>query len=396
MTQGKKGPKPSGSNPADKNERPADDLSVGDWTGRKRPAYRKFPGPKMADAALRIAMDREPFAEITSHTKKSLDREVCGVLVGDSCEDDEGPFIHIRAVIRGLAAREASTHVTYTQETWNQIHETMDSRYPKMQIVGWYHSHPGYGVEFSEMDVFIQTNFFSAPTQVGLVTDPLGGQTAVCMNAGGGVEYVSRIWVDGREQKCVTPRKAAATDSAPETAGTASDERLEAVERRLNQTLRALDDLRMTVHRFLFGAGILIAAAVILWIGFSIYNGYTNPNHPPELNEYAQIPVKIGDKVALLGVQVVSWDIPPSLIPKPAPDNKDQNSQPAAEPSASPATTPQGQPNPAPSSSQALPSPSPAGAANPAADNGANSGTAGHGTSSSPGANNANAATKAK
>src|SRR5262249_38491177 len=105
MAHGKKGSKPPGQNPdkAPEGGAPADDLSVGEWTGRKRPIYRKFPGPRMADAAFRIALDREPFAELTAHAKGSLDREVCGVLVGDVCEDDEGLFLHIKAIIRGLA-----------------------------------------------------------------------------------------------------------------------------------------------------------------------------------------------------------------------------------------------------------------------------------------------------
>ena len=35
-----------------------------------------------------------------------------------------------------------------------------------LKIVGWYHTHPGFGVEFSEMDLFIQQNFFGGPAQI--------------------------------------------------------------------------------------------------------------------------------------------------------------------------------------------------------------------------------------
>jgi len=38
--------------------------------------------------------------------------------------------------------------------------------------VGWYHSHPGFGVFLSEHDMFIQENFFSSPQQVAWVFDP--------------------------------------------------------------------------------------------------------------------------------------------------------------------------------------------------------------------------------
>src|SRR6185436_11598002 len=137
--------------------------------------------------------------------KESLDKEICGVLVGDVCEDDEGSFVHIKAIIRGDSAQQGSTHVTYTQETWTASHKTMEERYRKLQIVGWYHSHPGYGVQFSEMDRFIQKNFFSGPTQLGLVIDPLGGDVSICVNTDAGLENIGQFWVDGREQRFQLP-----------------------------------------------------------------------------------------------------------------------------------------------------------------------------------------------
>ncbi|UCG85631.1 MAG: Mov34/MPN/PAD-1 family protein, partial [Gemmatimonadota bacterium] len=135
-------------------------VPVGDWHDRKKPVWRRFPGPEQTGVALRVAIERRPYAELVGHAKESLDMEVCGVLVGDVCEDEEGLFVDVKATIRGAAARAGSAHVTYTQETWNDIHRELEQRYPDRSIVGWYHSHPGFGVTFSEMDVFIQQNFF--------------------------------------------------------------------------------------------------------------------------------------------------------------------------------------------------------------------------------------------
>jgi proteasome lid subunit RPN8/RPN11 len=387
MAQGKKGSGQSGSGDQPASNLPKGKLSVGEWSARKRPTYRKFPGPRLAEAALRVAMEREPFAELTAHARESLDREVCGVVVGDACEDNEGPFLHIKAIIRGSAARQASTHVTYTQETWNQIHSTMENLYPKMQIVGWYHSHPGYGVEFSEMDAFIQKNFFSAPTQIGLVTDPLGGQMAVCINTEEGNQYLSQIWVDGRAQKCVAP-SSAQQSAAPAAGATPADQRLEAVEQRLYQTLRALDDLRTTVFRFSLTLGMIVAVTVIGWIAYQIYSSYTREMRPPELLQYAPVPVQIGDKVALLGIAVMKWDIPAALQPKLQHDDKaDGGQQQGAAPTPSAAAS-ANQSRPAEPSSGAQPSGSPSpgqAAASPASNSPA-------AVNSSPaGPNNANA-----
>lgn len=292
-------------------------IALGEWADRKRPVRRTFPGPGMLDVALRVAMDRSPYAELIVHAKESLDKEICGVLVGDVCEDDDGLFVHIKAIIRGDAAQQASTHVTYTQETWTAIHQTMEDKYRKLQIVGWYHSHPGYGVQFSEMDRFIQKNFFYGATQLGLVIDPLGGDIAICVNTEAGLQNIAQFWVDGRELRCEIP--SAAADGSESSAGGSNElqQRLESVENRLNQAIRALDDTRTHIYRVVLSLGMLISAGVIVLVGYFIYQSYFKAVNPPEIRSYAKVPVKIGDKVVLLGIAVVSWEVPPELIPVP-------------------------------------------------------------------------------
>src|SRR5882724_12746213 len=116
--------KQNDSKPGAKSE-PAK-VSATDWDTRKSPVWRTFPGPKNADVALRVAIDRGAYAEVIAHAKESLQCEICGALVGDVCEDDNGTFVEVKAAIRGTAAREGSTHVTFTQETWNTIHQRLE------------------------------------------------------------------------------------------------------------------------------------------------------------------------------------------------------------------------------------------------------------------------------
>ena len=139
---------------------------------------------------------------------------MCGVLVGQVCEDDRGRFVSVEGAIRGSAARKGATHVTFTQETWKQIYEEKEKTHPKLQIVGWYHTHPGFGVEFSEMDRFVQRNFFSGPCQIAFVTDPLGGAEAILANVDGQVQSVSRFWVEGASAAARTQPRARSTPKA--------------------------------------------------------------------------------------------------------------------------------------------------------------------------------------
>ena len=98
----------------------------------------------------------------------SYDDEVCGVLIGDK----RNGVVEVRASIEASNAAQAGTHVTFTQDAWEAIYRVKDESYPEARIIGWYHSHPGFGVFLSEHDMFIHRNFFSSPDQIAWVYDP--------------------------------------------------------------------------------------------------------------------------------------------------------------------------------------------------------------------------------
>jgi proteasome lid subunit RPN8/RPN11 len=122
----------------------------------------------LAGAEPIVKIDNEVTRRIRQHARAHLKTEVCGVLIGE----DANGVIEISASIEALNASQAGTHVTFTQDAWEEIYRVKDEQYPEERIVGWYHSHPGFGVFLSEHDLFIQQNFFSSPGQVAWVYDP--------------------------------------------------------------------------------------------------------------------------------------------------------------------------------------------------------------------------------
>jgi proteasome lid subunit RPN8/RPN11 len=265
-----------------------------------KPIGRHFPGPRGADVPLRVAIEKKAYAELIAHAKESLDREVCGVLAGHLCEDDEGLFVNVEAAIRGTAASEASTHVTFTQATWNAIHKVLEEDFPKLKIVGWYHTHPGFGVEFSDMDLFIQKNFFSGSTQIALVTDPLSGAVAICVNGEEGAKYLDRFWVDGREQQAKVPaRQGAKSGASAASTESSGGDAIEKLETRVTQLVQALDEQRRTFQNFLLFCGTIFCFAVLLSAGYFIWNIYTS--RP----DAARVGIRVGDKELSLPVDVV-------------------------------------------------------------------------------------------
>ena len=105
------------------------------------------------------------------------------MLVGRWEEDDDGPFVVVSAAIRCDEAAKKSGEVTFTHEAWNKINHEMDTRFVDLKIVGWYHSHPSFGIFLSERDVFIHDHFFSNPGQVALVVDPVNKTEGVFRGA---------------------------------------------------------------------------------------------------------------------------------------------------------------------------------------------------------------------
>lgn len=136
-----------------------------------------------------VVMEAEVARKIRQHARSSMKAEVCGVLIGNT----EHERMTVEACIAGINAAQGGAHVTFTQDTWEHIYKIKDKDFPEHKIVGWYHSHPGFGVFLSEHDLFIQQNFFSNPQQVAWVYDPHTDEEGCFGWVGGNIEKLSAI-----------------------------------------------------------------------------------------------------------------------------------------------------------------------------------------------------------
>lgn len=123
-------------------------------------------------SGMQVVCSRIVLQAIHQHGAETHEVEVCGVLVGNICRDDHGLFLWIQACIRGEHAVNQMAQVTFTSETWTHIHEEM-AKWPDMRILGWYHTHPDFGIFLSAADLFIHENFFNLPWQLAYVYDPV-------------------------------------------------------------------------------------------------------------------------------------------------------------------------------------------------------------------------------
>ena len=147
---------------------------------------------------FRIFFDETSFDRICNNANDS--REVGGILVGEVLRDENGPFLKVDDIIEALHAEESGTELTITHATWNHIHEQMDTTFAGKRILGWYHTHPNFGIFLSERDQFIQQSFFNLPFQIALVYDPVRRTHGVFSWRDSKPWRVRHYWIGSRQQ----------------------------------------------------------------------------------------------------------------------------------------------------------------------------------------------------
>jgi proteasome lid subunit RPN8/RPN11 len=170
----------------------------GDYTVNQT-KRKPFPGRSVIEP--RVMIDPDVYAEIKKHAEETVAVEQCGVLVGNTCQDDVGKYLVINGSIRGKHARNEGAQVVFTHETWDYIHSQMEANFKGRAIVGWYHTHPGFGIFLSDMDKFIQDYFFNQPFQVALVIDPTSAKEGLFAWINGKTTALSRCWIGDEMRK---------------------------------------------------------------------------------------------------------------------------------------------------------------------------------------------------
>lgn len=136
-----------------------------------------LPPSQPSPSATDILMVESAFDDAKSHALSSLSREVAGFLIGPPPEkQSNGRYIvRVTQAIRAGHTRMQGASVTYTPESWREINDWLHAFYPNEEqvIVGWYHTHPGFGIFLSNMDLFIHHNFFSQKWHIAYVLDPI-------------------------------------------------------------------------------------------------------------------------------------------------------------------------------------------------------------------------------
>lgn len=149
---------------------------------------------------FRVFLAEEAFDRAVERGTSDTTREIGGVLVGEVLKDDAGTYLKIETTVDALHAEEKGAELTFTHATWEHINKEMDTKHKGKKVVGWYHTHPGFGVFLSDRDQFIQKSFFNLPFQVAFVYDPKSREHGMFTWHDNEVRRARRYWVGNREQ----------------------------------------------------------------------------------------------------------------------------------------------------------------------------------------------------
>ena len=126
---------------------------------------------RIYDDSLPIFVHETVLEEILDYSEQDLTCEVGGFLLGGLYQDRRR-YVELRHFLPARDAQSRAASLTFTHETWAMLHREAPRRYPDDVVLGWHHTHPGFGVFLSGYDLFIHRNFFHQNWQIAMVVDP--------------------------------------------------------------------------------------------------------------------------------------------------------------------------------------------------------------------------------
>lgn len=176
---------------------------------------------------VRVYIKQDVYKALEEYASSDTARELGTILLGDYSETLGKTHIIISEFIYAKYTDATASTLTFTHETWEYVHQEHDKNFPDKKIVGWQHTHPGYGIFLSNYDMFIQENFFNLPFQLAYVIDPVRHLRGFFQWKGGKVEKLKgfNIYDDlGKQIKIDQPKPDKGTErentnAAPVRAG---------------------------------------------------------------------------------------------------------------------------------------------------------------------------------
>lgn len=129
-------------------------------------------GPGYPSTLLVVYATAAVLDSLRRYAASDLDYELGGVLVGRVGKSSRRLYIVIENFIAARKGISRRASFEFTNEAQQGVHEILQSEFKDLKIIGWFHTHPGYGIFLSGADQFIDQNYFNQKYHVAVVLDP--------------------------------------------------------------------------------------------------------------------------------------------------------------------------------------------------------------------------------
>jgi proteasome lid subunit RPN8/RPN11 len=112
---------------------------------------------------------------IWKHAKEGMPNGVGGILLGGLYRDPDKDedYVEIHNAFPSASSFNEEMSLRVVNRVIADMEQVSLKTYPNQIVIGWYHTHPGKGIFFSENDVLIHETFYRETPNVALILDPL-------------------------------------------------------------------------------------------------------------------------------------------------------------------------------------------------------------------------------
>ena len=136
--------------------------------------------PRGYPAKIPAVFIKDPTLErLLQFAASDLHYELGGVLVGKVLKSRRRLIVEISDFIPATKGISRRASFEFTNEAQQEIHQSMEDNFKGFRILGWFHTHPGYGIFLSSADQFIDQNYFNESFHIAIVVDPTKPETEI-------------------------------------------------------------------------------------------------------------------------------------------------------------------------------------------------------------------------
>ena len=112
---------------------------------------------------------------IWKHAKEGMPQGVGGILLGGLYRDPDKNenYVEIHNAFPSASSFNEEMSLRVVNRVIADMEQVSIKTYPNQIVIGWYHTHPGNGIFFSENDELIHETFYRETANVALILDPV-------------------------------------------------------------------------------------------------------------------------------------------------------------------------------------------------------------------------------